>query len=78
METAYHEQIESDIKYDTKNIVVVLDGKNNCITDILRAIVTPKQVSADHIPSVVAIGYVDGSQFREIVKIMDRNRTMPQ
>lgn len=78
METAHHAKTETHLESSVKDVVVVFDGKNTCITDILRAIVTPKQVSADYLPPVVALGFIDGSQFREIVNIIDRNKTPAQ
>ena len=58
-----------------KQIVVVFDGEA-CITDIIREIVLPRRTPTEIAASISAIGFVDGSQIREIVKIID-NQKMP-
>lgn len=75
METAHHENEDNHIYNYVKDIVVVFDGNNTCITDILRAVVSQ---SEDYLSHVVALGFIDGTQFRELVKILDRDKTLPQ
>lgn len=60
-----------------KQIVVVFDSEA-CITDIIREIVLPRKTSSDVAASISAIGFVDGSQISEIVKIIDNQKMLSQ
>ena len=60
-----------------KQIVVVFDSEA-CITDIIREIVLPRRTPTDIAASISAIGFVDGSQISEIVKILDNPKMLPQ
>ena len=68
-----------ETSYGTKKnaVVVVFDG-DACLTDILREIVITKGPAADVAASISAIGFADPSQIKEIVKIIDRPKTMSQ
>lgn len=78
METANHLKKDGRHRAQVKDIVIVLDGENTCITDIIRAIINPQEVRDDHPSPVTAIGFIDGSQFREIVKIMEKDKLPTQ
>lgn len=61
-----------------KNAVVLVFDSEACITDILREMVITKGPAADVAASISAIGFADPSQIQEIVKIINRPKTLTQ
>lgn len=65
------------MKTETKNVVIVFNG-DVCITDVLRDVVLKTGAASDVTAAISAIGFADPSQIREIVKIIDRPKTLTQ
>lgn len=78
METEYRAKDPSQPHTHLKQVVVVFDGKCDCINDIIEILLMPRKTSAGINPRISAMGFADSAQVRRIVDIMNERETLPQ
>lgn len=78
METEYRAKDPSHPQARLKQVVVVFDGKCDCINDIIGILLTPRKTSAGIKPGISVMGFADPAQVRKIIDIMSERECLPQ
>ena len=62
----------------TKQVVVVFDGKCDCINDIIETLLMPRKTGTGMSPGISVMGFADPAQVRKIVDIISERESLPQ